>query len=116
MSYPTSYTSLNSVPHEKVNPIHDTVHVAEMHRVAAEEIERLVPKMIEEECTRIFNRAIDSIMGAITYDINTSLTIAFDDLDYMFKSSKARKIVSDRILKTIKRQLFDVKLNFKLWL
>jgi len=104
--------------HEGGNPlgkmIHEQQHVPEMHQIAIEEIEKNVPDIVRRECASLINEAVHAMIGAMHYDINTTLEIAFNDLNSMFTSSKARSFVSDTITQAITKQLQDIELKFKL--
>lgn len=98
----TSYTG-----EIRENPIHDSQHVPEFRRIAKEEIELYTPQI----CTQLINEAVNAMIGAMQYDIETTMTIAFQDLEGMFKSSAARQFVSDKIIQVIKSQLEAVKIE-----
>ena len=95
------------------NPIHDSHHVPEMHNIAVEEIGRLVPEMIHREATRLFNEAVCAMIGAIHYDIETSLQIAFKDLGEMYKDTRTQKFISDTVCKAIEKRLNSITLEIK---
>lgn len=44
-------------------------------------------------------------MGAIDYDINTCVSIAFDDAEKIFKSKEAQKFISDKIVNELQREI-----------
>ena len=96
------------------NPIHHSEHVPEMHSIAVEEINRIVPQMVHEEATRLFNEAVNAMMGALHYDIETSLEIAFKDLGEMYKDKRTQQFISNAICKAIEKRLNSIKLEFKL--
>ena len=95
------------------NPIHESHHVPEMHNIAVEEIGRLVPEMIHREATKLFNEAVRAMIGALHYDIETSLEIAFKDLGEMYKDTRTRKFISDTVCKTIEKRLNSITLEIK---
>lgn len=95
------------------NPIHESHHVPEMHQIAKDEINSLVPDMIRRECVEYINNAIDAMIGAVEYDVNTSLEISFSDLGDMYKDKRVKKFVSDAICKSIKKRLNSLKIEIK---
>ena len=88
---------------------HATEHRAEMQQIAEETIRKLVPQMVAE----IFNNAIERLIGAMEYDIETIVNISFDDAQDFLTSKKVRKYVSDRIMRDITAQLKNMKIPVK---
>lgn len=95
------------------NPIHHSEHVPEMHSIATEEINRIVPELIHREATRLFNEAVRAMIGALHYDIETSLQIAFKDIGEMYKDTRTQKFISDTICKAIEKRLNSITLEIK---
>ena len=95
------------------NPIHHSEHVPEMHSIATEEINRIVPELIHREATRLFNEAVRAMIGAIHYDIETSLEIAFRDIGEMYRDKRTQKFISDAVCKAIEKRLNSITLEIK---
>ena len=112
MSVPTSYHG-HIERDFRENPIHHSEHVPEMHSIATEEINRIVPELIHREATRLFNEAVRAMIGALHYDIETSLQIAFKDLGEMYKDTRTRKFISDTVCKAIEKRLNSITLEIK---
>ena len=93
------------------NPIHDTVHVQEMHSIAAEEIKAQVPELARAQCAKLINEAVRAMIGALRFDIETSLEIAFKDLGAMYKDKRTRQFISDTICKTIEKRLSNITIK-----
>ena len=96
------------------NPIHVSQHVPEMHEIAVEEIERLVPNMIQRECVRYINIAIKEMIGALRYDIETTIEIAFKDLGTLYKDKKTQKYISDTVMRAIENRLNNITIKMEL--
>ena len=62
-------------------------------------------KLVDEICTTIWNDALQRLVGAIDYDINTCVSIAFDDAEKIFKSKEAQKFISDKIVNELQREI-----------
>lgn len=43
-------------------------HHAEMRQIALETVQEVVPKLVDEICTAIWNDALQRLVGAIDYD------------------------------------------------
>ena len=85
-------------------------HRAEMQQIAEKAIREIVPQMAAE----IFNNAIERLIDSMEYDIETIVNISFDDAQDIFTSKKARKYVSDRIMRDITSQLKNMKIPVKM--
>lgn len=84
-------------------------HHKEMREEAIKAIRELVPKMIDELvppiAAAIYNEAITRLVGAITYDIETCVEVAFSTGEEIFSDKRVKQMISDRIMKEIKAQL-----------
>ena len=112
MKYPTAYRGKIERDFRE-NPIHDSEHVPEMHNIAREEIENIVPELVRREASRMINEAVRAMIGALRYDINTTLEIAFKDLGEMYRDKRVQKYVSDAVMKTIEKRLNSINLKIK---
>ena len=89
-------------------------HHAEMREESMKAIQEVVPSMVEEICVRTWNEALERLLGAIEYDITTCVNIAFENGEDIFKSEKAKKYISNAVMKAIKSELKSIKnLNIK---
>ena len=84
-------------------------HHKEMREEAIKAIRELVPKMIEKLvppiAAAIYNEAVTRLVGATTYDIETCVSVALSTGEEIFRDSKVKQMISDRIMKEIKAQL-----------
>lgn len=110
MKHPTSYQG-NIERDYRENPIHDSEHVPEMHSIAIKEIEERVPNLARREAAKLVNEAVKSMIGALRYDVNTSIEIAFKDLGAMYKDKRVKQFVSDTICKAIEKRLNTITLK-----
>lgn len=85
-------------------------HREEMVQIAEEKIKAMVPQIVRE----IYIQSLEDELRGLQYDIETIVEIAFNDGMEIFKSSKARKAVSDAIYKEILKGLKDVRVKVKL--
>ena len=76
-----------------------------MRQVALETVREVVPRLVDEICTAIWNDALQRLVGAMEYDVNTCGSIAFDDAEKIFKSKEAQKFISDKIVKELQREI-----------
>jgi hypothetical protein len=72
-----------------------------MRQIAKEVVQELAPQI----AAQIYNESLERLIGALQYDIETIVTVAFEDAETIFSSAKCRKIVSDRIMKELKAKL-----------
>ena len=83
------------------------------HQIALEEINRVVPELCIRICSSAMDQIISGVFRAFEYDINTVYEISFNDLEAMFRSQKARKFMSDAVLKEVKKGLNNIRLDIK---
>ena len=110
---PTSYYG-NDITRDfrTENPIHNE-HIEEFKVMMANAIETRVPEIARKECAILINETVSAMMGALHYDIETSLEIAFRDLGEMYKDKRTQKFISDTICKAIEKRLNSIKLEIK---
>jgi len=82
---------------------HAEQHRREMRQIAIEEIHRLVPKM----ATEIYNAAIERLIGAIQYDIETCVSVALESVGEIYNDKKFKQVLSNEIMQKIKAQVDD---------
>lgn len=93
------------------NPIRDyhggyaRQHHAEMRQIALQTVQEVAPKLVDEICTAIWNDALQRLVEAMEYDVNTCVSIAFDDAEKIFKSKEAQRFISDKIVKELQREI-----------
>lgn len=80
-------------------------HHAEMRQIALQTVQEVAPKLVDEICTAIWNDALQRLVGAMEYDVNTCVSIAFDDAEKIFKSKEAQRFISDKIVKELQREI-----------
>lgn len=78
-----------------------TEHRAEMAEIATELINCLVPPI----CAKIYNQAVQDLIGAIRYDMETTLELSVKDMNDMLEATATRQWVSDVIMKHIQADL-----------
>ena len=84
---------------------HGFEHRQEMRQIALETIKEVVPQMIEEMCVQICTAALEDVIGAIEWDIEEVINVSFDDMHNVFNSEKFRKVISTKIMDSIKKNL-----------
>ena len=84
-------------------------HKAEMRKIAEETICELVPKISAE----IYNNALQRLLGAIHYDVESVVSVAIDGVGEIFNGHKVQKIISDRIMQEMKARLTDIDIKIR---
>lgn len=84
-------------------------HRAEMRKIAIEVINEYVPQIAAE----IYNNALQRLLGAIQYDVESVVSVAVDGIGEIFNGHKVKKIISDRIMQEMKARLTDIKISIK---
>lgn len=90
---------------------HTEEHRQEMRHEAIKAIYDYVPPMIEAACIKICTETVENIMGAIEWDINEVINVSFDDVGKVFHSEKFRKVISDKIMESIKKNLKNIEIQ-----
>ena len=88
-------------------------HHAEMRQIALKVIQEVVPQMIEETCVQICTAALEDVIGAIEWDIEEVINVSFDDMHNVFNSEKFRKVISTKIMDSIKKNLNNPNIRIK---
>ena len=87
-------------------------HRAEMTEVAREiyAVERAkdmekIERMIQEKMYLAYEQAMQDVMRALEYDVQSVTRIGIDGCRDIFESKQAQKYISDQVMKTIKKEL-----------
>jgi len=72
-----------------------------MRQIAKEVVEELAPQI----AAQIYNEALQRLVGALQYDIETIVSVSLEDAKNIFNSSQCRRIISDRIMKELMSRL-----------
>lgn len=84
-------------------------HREEMRQIALETIQQYVPQIAAE----IYNNALQRLIGAIQYDVESVVSVAVDGIGEIFNGRKLKKIISDNILQEMKARLTDIDIKIK---
>ena len=91
---------------------HSAEHRAEMVEIAREiyAVERAkdmekIERMIQEKMYFAYEQAMQDVLRALEYDIESVTRIGIDGCRDIFESKKAQKYISDQVMKTIKKEL-----------
>lgn len=84
-------------------------HKAEMRKIAEETIYDLVPTISAE----IYNNALQRLLGAIQYDVESVVSVGIDGIGEIFNGHKVKKIISDRIMQELQARLTDINITIK---
>ena len=91
---------------------HAEEHREEMEEIAREiyTVERAkdmekIERMIQEKMYLAYEQAMQDVMRALEYDVQSVTRIGIDGCRDIFESKKAQKYISDQVMKTIKKEL-----------
>ena len=82
----------------------------ETQQIATEVVKELAPKIAAE----MFNQAIDNLIGALEYDIETCVHVAVGSFEEIYKSGKVEKLCSDAIIQELRKQIGKTDLKIKI--
>ncbi len=78
-----------------------------MRQIAKEVVQELAPHI----AVQIYNDALERLVGALQYDIETIVSVSLEDVGNIFNSSQCRRVISDRIMKELKARLDGLELR-----
>lgn len=118
---PSAYVKKGEIPGNNYfhNPTRDyhggraAQHHAEMRQIALETIKEVVPPMINDICIQICTAALEDVIGAIEWDIEEIVNVSFDDMHNVFNSEKFRKVISTKIMDSIKKNMNKPNIRIK---
>ena len=84
-------------------------HREEMRQIAIAVVNEYVPQIAAE----IYNNALQRLMGAIHYDVESVVSVAVDGIGEIFNGKKVKKIISDNIMQEMKARLTDMNIKIK---
>ena len=90
---------------------HAQEHREEMAQIAQQVVIQTVPPMIEEIFAKLWNEAAERLIGAIEWDIQEVVSVAFDDMGEVFHSEKFRKVISSKIMEAIKKNIKGITIK-----
>lgn len=103
MSYPSSYYD--------INPIHDTVHLQQMRDIAKEQIEILVPPIVNNICNQMMNNIMSGLHSGVQYDCNSVLDVFIKDLNKQWHSEELTQFIGTAVRDEIQRNLDKLDLT-----
>ena len=86
-------------------------HREEMAQIAQQIIMQTVPPLVEEICAKQWNEAAERLIGAIEWDIQEIISVSFDDMGEIFHSEKFRKVISSKIMESIKKNIKGITIK-----
>lgn len=118
---PSAYVKKDEIPGNNYfhNPTRDyhggraAQHHAEMRQIALKTVNEVVPPMINDICIQICTAALEDVIGAIEWDIEEIVNVSFDDMHNVFNSEKFRKVISTKIMDSIKKNLNNPNIRIK---
>ena len=90
---------------------HAAEHREEMAQIAQQIIMQTVPPLLEEICAKQWNEAAERLIGAIEWDIQEIISVSFDDMGEIFHSEKFRKVISSKIMESIKKNIKGITIK-----
>lgn len=90
---------------------HAQEHQEEMAQIAQQVVIQTVPPMVEEIFAKLWNEAAERLIGAIEWDIQEVVSVAFDDMGEVFHSEKFRKVISSKIMEAIKKNIKGITIK-----
>ncbi len=90
---------------------HAQEHQEEMAQIAQQIIMQTVPPLVEEIFAKRWNEAAERLIGVIEWDIQEIISVSFDDMGEVFHSEKFRKVISSKIMESIKKNIKGITIK-----
>ena len=92
------------------NPEHEAWHDERSHKIAQQEINRLVPSIAKKEAARLYKR-MDRLLVDLQADLQTTIYAAFEDNKNVLLGQTSRAVLSDALFERIRRDVERLKIT-----
>ena len=84
-------------------------HRAEMEQIAAQIAEKKIAEMIPEIQRSAYISAYNDIVNALSFDVTTAVSVAFENGAQIFYDSKTQKVIAEAVMNEIRKGLNQIK-------
>ena len=88
---------------------HSAEHRAEMEQIAEQIAERKIAEMIPEIQKAAYISAYNDIVSALSFDVTTAVSVAFENGAQIFYDSRTQKIIADAVMREVRKGLSQIK-------
>ena len=80
-------------------------HRAEFRQIAEEITEKKVAAIIPQIYAAALQQARDDLLRALSFDVETVVSIAFQNRERIWRDSRTQKVIADNIMREIRKRL-----------
>ena len=95
------------------NPEHEAWHAERSHKIAQQEINRLVPSIAKKEAARLYNERMDRLLADLQADLQTTIYAAFEDNKNVLLGQTTRAVLSDALFERIRNDVDRLKITIE---
>lgn len=95
------------------NPEHEAWHDERSHKIAQQEINRLVPSIAKKEAARLYNERMDRLLADLQADLQTTIYAAFEDNKNVLLGQTTRAVLSDALFERVRNDVERLKITIE---
>lgn len=95
------------------NPEHEAWHDERSHKIAQQEINRLVPSIAKKEAARLYNERMDRLLADLQADLQTTIYAAFEDNKNVLLGQTTRTVLSDALFERVRNDVERLKITIE---
>lgn len=84
---------------------HSAEHRAEMERIAQQKIMEMIPEIQKAAYISAYN----DIVNALSFDVTTAISVAFENGAQIFYDSRTQKVIADAVMREVRKGLNQIK-------
>lgn len=84
-------------------------HRAEMEQIAEQIAERKIAEMIPEIQRVAYISAYNDVVNALSFDVTTAVSVAFENGAQIFYDSRTQKVIADAVMREVRKGLSQMK-------
>ena len=88
---------------------HSAEHRAEMEEIAERIAQQKIMEMIPEIQKAAYISAYNDIVSALSFDVTTAVSVAFENGVQIFYDSRTQKIIADAVMREVRKGLSQIK-------
>ena len=95
------------------NPEHEAWHDEHSHKIAQQEINRLVPSIAKKEAAHLYNERMDILLADLQADLQTTIYAAFEDNKNVLLGQTSRTVLSDALFERVRNDVERLKITIE---
>ena len=88
---------------------HSAEHRAEMEEIAERIAQQKIMEMIPELQKAAYISAYNDIVSALSFDVTTAVSVAFENGEQIFYDSRTQKIIAEAVMREVRKGLSQIK-------